>query len=111
MEVPLAQLVVTLPLSVLLLCNPLVLRRRLPSPSLSPRPLLVAVALCAAAALPLPLRRRKAAAAATAAAAAPSFVCWLLRCCLRSDFVIACRHATVNALIAGVNILVRIGMY
>jgi hypothetical protein len=25
----------------------------------------------------------------------------LLRCCPPSDFVIACRHATINALVAG----------
>ncbi len=37
MEVPLAQLFVALPLSVFLLCHPLVLRRWLPSPLLSPR--------------------------------------------------------------------------
>jgi hypothetical protein len=42
-----------------------------------------------------------AAAAAAAAAAAPPFVGWLLRCCTPSDFVIACRHATINALVAG----------
>jgi hypothetical protein len=35
-----------------------------------------------------------------AAAAAPSFVGWLLRCCPPSDFVIACRHASINALVA-----------
>ena len=38
----------------------------------------------------------------------------LVGCCVfcpPSDFVIACRHATVNALIAGMNIFVRIGMY
>jgi hypothetical protein len=31
----------------------------------------------------------------------PPFVGWLLRCCPLSDFVIACRHATINALVAG----------
>jgi hypothetical protein len=31
----------------------------------------------------------------------PHFVRWLLRCCPLSDFVIACRHATINALVAG----------
>ena len=36
-----------------------------------------------------------------AAAAAPPFVGWLLGCCLPSDFVIACRHATINDLVAG----------
>jgi hypothetical protein len=36
-----------------------------------------------------------------AAAAAPPFLGWLLHCCPPSDFVIACRHATINALIAG----------
>ena len=41
-----------------------------------------------------------------------SAVCWwLLSCCLPSKFVIACRHATVNTLVAGVNIFVRTGMY
>jgi hypothetical protein len=35
------------------------------------------------------------------AAAAPLFVGWLLRCCPPSDFVIACRHATINALVSG----------
>jgi hypothetical protein len=29
------------------------------------------------------------------------FVGWLLRCCPQSDFVIACRHATIDALVAG----------
>ena len=50
----------------------------------------------AAAKLPPPPRRCQA-----AAAAAPLFVGWLLRCCPPSDFVIACRHATINALVAG----------
>jgi hypothetical protein len=36
-----------------------------------------------------------------AAAAAPPFVGWLLRCCPPCDFVIACHHATINALVAG----------
>jgi hypothetical protein len=36
-----------------------------------------------------------------AAAAASSFVGWLLCCCPPSNFVIACRHATINALVAG----------
>ena len=45
------------------------------------------------------------------AAAAPPFVGWLLRCCPPFDFVIACRHVTVGALIANVNIFVRIGIY
>jgi hypothetical protein len=31
----------------------------------------------------------------------PLFVGWLLRCCPPSDFVIACRHTTINALVAG----------
>jgi hypothetical protein len=35
-----------------------------------------------------------------AAAAALPFIGWLLRCCPLSDFVIACRHATINALVA-----------
>ena len=30
-----------------------------------------------------------------------SFIGWLLRCCPPSDFVIACHHATINALVAG----------
>ena len=38
---------------------------------------------------------------AATTAAAPPFVGWLLRCCPPSNFVIACRHATINALIAG----------
>ena len=49
---------------------------------------------CAAAKMPPPLH------CCAAAAAMPSFVGWLLRCCLPSDFVIACRHATVDALFA-----------
>ena len=129
MEVPLAQLVVALPLSILSLCYPLVLRRQSPSPLASPRPspaaiplcaaaLLppppqpprcchraFAIALCAAATLPSPLHRSEAAAIVAAPAAAPPFVGWLLPCCPPSDFVIACRHATVDALIAGGNIL------
>ena len=133
--VPLAQLVDALLLSILSLCHPLVLRRQSPLPSPLPRPLpaavalcaaavlppppqplrcchrAAAVALCAAAALPMLLCHRKAAATAAAAAAAPLFVGWLLRCCPSSDFVTACRHATVDAHIAGVNIFVRIGMY
>ncbi len=37
-----------------------------------------------------------------AATAAPSpFLGWLLHCCLSSNFVIACRHVTVDALVAG----------
>ena len=52
-----------------------------------------AAALCAAAVLPPTSRRR---AAATAPAVAPPFVGWLLRCCPPSDFVIACRHATIK---------------
>ncbi len=54
MEVPLAQLVVALPLSVLSLCHyPLVLRRLLPLPLPSPRPSPAVVALCTATTLPL----------------------------------------------------------
>jgi hypothetical protein len=30
-----------------------------------------------------------------------SAIRWLLRCCPPSDIVIACRHATINALVAG----------
>jgi hypothetical protein len=61
----------------------------------------------AAAALPSPPRHRQAAVdlalsrCRAAAAAAPPFVSWLLRSCPPSDFVIACRHATINALVAG----------
>jgi hypothetical protein len=36
-----------------------------------------------------------------AAAAAPPFVGWLLHCCPPSNFVIACRHAPINPLVAG----------
>jgi hypothetical protein len=54
-----------------------------------------------AAKLPPPSRYCAAAIAATAAAAATlPFVGWMLRCCPPPDFVIACRHATVNALVA-----------
>ena len=73
-----------------------------------------AAATAAAAALLLPLCRHRRSAAklpptsrcraattAAAATAAPPFVGWLLRCCPPSDFVIACRHATINALVAG----------
>ena len=68
-----------------------------------------AVALCATAKLPSPPCRPQAAATAAAAATAPPFVGWLLHFCPPSDFVIPCRHATVEALIAGVNIFVQIG--
>jgi hypothetical protein len=67
--------------------------------------------LCAAAALPLLPSPCQAVATTAAAAAAPPFVGWLLRCCPPSNFVIACRHATVDALIADVNLFVQIGMY
>jgi hypothetical protein len=63
------------------------------------------VTLCTAAALLTPPRRRPVATTA-AAAAAPLFVGWLFRCCPLSNFVIACRHATVDAFIAVVNIFV-----
>ena len=54
----------------------------------------------AAAALP-PTSCSRAAATVAAAAAALPFVGWSLRCCPPSDFVIACRHVTINALVAG----------
>ena len=55
-----------------------------------------------AAAKLLPTSRCCTATTSTAAAAAvPPFVGWLLCCCLPSNFVIACHHATVIALVAG----------
>jgi len=54
----------------------------------------------AAAKLP-PTSRCRAAATAAAAATVPPFIGWFLRFCPSSDFVIACRHAAVNALVAG----------
>jgi hypothetical protein len=67
-----------------------------------------AATAAAAALLPPRCRRRRAVAklpptsrCRAAAAAAPPFVGWLLRCCPPSDFVNACRHPTINALVAG----------
>jgi hypothetical protein len=61
-----------------------------------PPPLQLPSGCCrAAAALPPTLRCR------AAAAAALPFIGWLLRYCPPSNFVIACRHATINALVAG----------
>ncbi len=48
-----------------------------------------------------PTLRCRAAATVAATAAAPPFVGWLLHCFPPSDFIIACRHATVDALVAG----------
>jgi hypothetical protein len=70
-----------------------------------------AAALCATAALPLTPHRRQASATAAAAATILPVVGWLLHCCPPTDFVIACHHATINALIDGVNIFVQIRMY
>jgi hypothetical protein len=65
-----------------------------------------AATAAAAALLPPRCHRRRAAAklpptSRCRAAAAPPFIGWLLRCCPQSDFIIACRHATINALVAG----------
>jgi hypothetical protein len=66
---------------------------------LPPRCRRCTVRRCRAAAAAALLPTLRCCAAATAAAVAPPFVGWLLRCCLPSDFVIACCHATINALL------------
>ena len=73
MEVPLAQLVAALPLYVLSLCHPLVLRRQSPSTSPLPRPSPAAVAATALPPLPQPpcCCHRAAAVAMCAASALP----------------------------------------
>jgi hypothetical protein len=63
--------------------------------ALPPPPQLPRCCRCRRAAAKLPPTSR------CRAAAAPPFVGWLLRCCPPSNFVIACRHATINALVAG----------